>query len=53
MILTMNNFQPAVEFSGEYKNTGRLWAGILSNLARIWLPTVPRKKSLLLLLQVP
>ena len=49
MILTMNNFQSAVEFSGEYKNTGRLWAGILSNLARICLPTVPRKGSLLLL----
>ena len=49
MILTMNNFQSAVKFSGEYKNTGRLWVGILSNLARICLPTVPRKGSLLLL----
>ena len=47
MILTMNNFQSAVKFSGEYKNTGRKWAG--SNLARICLPTVPRKGSLLLL----
>ena len=47
MILTMNNFQSAVEVSGEYKNTGRKWAG--SNLARICLPTVPRKGSLLLL----
>ena len=47
MILTMNTFQSAVEVSGEYKNTGRLWAG--SNLARICLPTVPRKGSLLLL----
>ena len=43
----MNIFQSAVEFSGEYQNSGRLWAG--SNLARICLPTVPRKGSLLLL----
>ena len=47
MILTMNTFQSAVEVSGEYKSTGRKWAG--SILARIFLPTVPRKGSLLLL----